>query len=559
MKRSGQARSMTRPGAVLLRAGALVALAIAAAVSATSLAFAGDAVPYQDLSFALSKGAPVSEVIGTVDRAFTVPDPEPEPEPAPDAPDAGEAGEDTEDDSEGGTDGGADTPGTTTPSEVDPIPHVYSFTTEGGLLPEGLSLSLRETDSAVSLILGGTPTEVGEFFCQANLIDSTAGTTVASFGLTIGVFTGPAVVVTASEVTLFDDEQAQFDASASGGTGDYSYQWYVRSGSTSKPLGSNQNVLFYPASGTLSLDDNDLIFYCEVTDNISGLSGVSAYTRISVSCRHTYGDWTEKEPATCTEAQVLARTCPKCETEETKPGKAATGHTWGDWVQSGVDSMTHTCTVCGESETQTLVAGTPFIKAQPTGGSIPEGGKLALTVTVEPTGLGSLSYQWFYAAEANATAVPAQDATNSAAYVATTEGYYFVRITQKAGDSSNTVDSAKAYVHVHNMSVWMVDTGKNTATRVCLASYCPDYESVSETITLDEMMELYPDDAEALGLSTFKIFVARHKVLMLVVGIIAVLAVVAVVVLLMMRKRQREAYAASARRASARGASTYRR
>lgn len=512
-------------------------LAVPAAVASFALAFAFAcifaafaafaAVPAfanpisDDFTMALAKGAPVNEVLGTVAIEYTTP----------------EAGSSDDDASDSASDGSQVT-------QPAPIAHTYGFTVTDGSLPKGLALSQRESDGSVSLVLSGTPSETGEYFCAVTWKDTTADTTVGVFGLTIGVFTGPAVTVTPTTLTLFDDEQAKFDASATGGTGDYLYRWFkMDADGNTVQVGDNINYLFYPGAGTLSLEDDGLTFYCEVIDNVSGLSGVSAYNRIEVSCRHSFGSWSEKTPATCTEAQVLSRICSKCGLEETKVGTPALGHSWGPWLQSSSDTMVHTCEVCGEQETQELAAGTPFIRRQPQGGSVFAGETFTLSVTAEATGLGNLVYEWLRSDTVDGEAVTAPGAATSAEYVATEEGYYRVRVTQRAGSDENTVESKVVRVHVHDMSVWIVDTGQSTATRVCLTSDCPMY--VSETITLDEMIELYPEDAEALGLSKLKIFMAQHKLLMLVGGILAALAVVAIIVLIAMNKRQKEAIRSS--------------
>ena len=494
-------------------------LAFAAMAFAPASAFANPIS--DDFTMALAKGAPVDEVLATIDIEYTTPEA-----------------------TSPGTEGAEPPSGDTQETQPAPVAHTYSFSVTDGSLPAGLSLSQRESGATISLVLSGTPTETGEYFCAVTWKDTTANATVGTFGLTIGVFVGPAVTVTATTLTLFDDEQAKFDATASGGTGDYLYRWFkMDADGNTVQVGDNINYLFYPGAGTLSLEDDGLTFYCEVIDNISGLSGVSAYSRIEVSCRHSFGSWSEKSPATCTEAQVLSRVCSKCGVEETKDGTPAKGHTWGTWLQSSSDTMVHTCEVCGEQEIQELAAGTPFIRRQPQGGSIYEGETLTLSVAAEATGLGSLSYEWLRSDTADGEAVTAPGAATSAEYVATEEGYYRVRITQRAGADENSVESKVVRVHVHEMSVWIVDTGQGTATRVCLTSDCPSF--VSETINLDEMIELYPEDAEALGLSKFRIFAAQHKLLMLVAGILAALVAVAIIVLIAMNKRQREAIRSS--------------
>ncbi|MBE7082693.1 MAG: hypothetical protein E7378_03365, partial [Clostridiales bacterium] len=71
--------------------------------------------------------------------------------------------------------------------------------------------------------------------------------------------------------------------------------------------------------------------------------------------QHSMTEWTEKTPATCTQAQVLERHCTTCDTQnETKDGTAALGHTESDWIIDTDSTCTTTgtqhkeCTVCHE-------------------------------------------------------------------------------------------------------------------------------------------------------------------------------------------------------------------
>ena len=125
------------------------------------------------------------------------------------------------------------------------------------------------------------------------------------------------------------------------------------------------------------------------------------------------------------------------------------------------------CEVCGEVESQAVVAGTPFIRVQPVGGSMYPDESMVLTVQAEATGLGWLTYEWQFAESADGPfeTLTGQDGSNNPTCVADRDGYYRVRVTQVAGSDSNAVDSVAVRVHIHNMTLWSVDTSSNTATR----------------------------------------------------------------------------------------------
>ena len=73
---------------------------------------------------------------------------------------------------------------------------------------------------------------------------------------------------------------------------------------------------------------------------------------------HTFSEWTETTPATCTKDGVESRGC-VCGEIETRPIKA-TGHKWGEWetVRKPTDYLAgkeeRVCSVCGEIETRKI-------------------------------------------------------------------------------------------------------------------------------------------------------------------------------------------------------------
>ena len=449
-------------GALLASAAAVACLALACLSPAD--AFAGE------LEITAIVGSPVDQTLGTAEITFTVP----ETPSTPDDPGTGGEGNEGEGGTSGeGNEGGGE--GTDPEPEPDPeptpIPDSYSFAITEGTLPDGLAITMPATDTTVSLRLSGTPTAAGQSFFVVTWTNDTKNTVVDTFAVSIGIFAPPTVAITSSNLSLFDGEVAGFDAVVSGGTGDYGFRWFAVDGTGNATLvGSGMNYLFYPSAGTLLLKDDGLTFYCEVTDRMTNLVGISNKLAISVSCVHKYTEWEEFTPATCTEAQTLVRTCEKCGVRELKTGQAALGHTWGEWRQVDGETMEHVCTVCGETESQAVVAGTPFIRVQPTGGSIYQDESLVLKVEAEATGLGWLTYEWQFATSASGPfeTLTGEDGSNNPTCVADRDGYYRVRVTQVAGADSNAVDSVAVRVHVHNMTTWSVDTSSNTATRMCL-------------------------------------------------------------------------------------------
>lgn len=104
-------------------------------------------------------------------------------------------------------------------------------------------------------------------------------------------------------------------------------------------------------------DDND-----GVLDNLIGttvsVGGGSVVIDAPVHV-HSWGDWTVRTPATCTEDGVEERTCSACGETETR-AIPSSGHNWGAWTvdtaatchSDGVEKRT--CSVCGEIETRAI-------------------------------------------------------------------------------------------------------------------------------------------------------------------------------------------------------------
>ena len=83
-------------------------------------------------------------------------------------------------------------------------------------------------------------------------------------------------------------------------------------------------------------------------------SEVSESSSIAPCSKHTWGDYVETTPATCTVDGVQTRTCSVCGATQEKSIKA--GHKWGEWEEttpatcSKEGKQERTCSVCGETE-----------------------------------------------------------------------------------------------------------------------------------------------------------------------------------------------------------------
>ncbi|MGM9586533.1 MAG: DUF5689 domain-containing protein, partial [Candidatus Limivicinus sp.] len=101
---------------------------------------------------------------------------------------------------------------------------------------------------------------------------------------------------------------------------------------------------------------------------------------------HTFSEWTETTPATCTKDGVESRGC-ICGHTETRTIKA-TGHKWGEWetVKKPTDYLSgkkeRVCSVCGEKETEKI----PALKAV---GSGDDNNILFWVVTLTVSGAGA--------------------------------------------------------------------------------------------------------------------------------------------------------------------------
>ena len=108
-------------------------------------------------------------------------------------------------------------------------------------------------------------------------------------------------------------------------------------------------------AATCTTDGKTAGSHCSVCGKV-----IKAQTVIKAT-GHKYGSWTVTKAATCTENGSQKHSCTVCGNTETQTIKA-TGHKYGSWTVTKAATCTengsqkHSCTVCGISETQTIKA-----------------------------------------------------------------------------------------------------------------------------------------------------------------------------------------------------------
>ena len=80
---------------------------------------------------------------------------------------------------------------------------------------------------------------------------------------------------------------------------------------------------------------------------------------VTIECEHSWGAWTEVEPATCKKVGKEERVCSKCGEKETRD-IPKTSHSWGAWTEvepatcKKVGKEERICSICGEKETRDI-------------------------------------------------------------------------------------------------------------------------------------------------------------------------------------------------------------
>ena len=449
-----------------------------------------------------------------------------------------------------------------------------TFYLDGTLPPDVHTKLVQTIDGYHWFYLVGTPSMPGTWNFRIVWYAGDGPSKLETFNVSFTVYDKPQAQIHVEKESYDVGEVAKITCVAINGSDEFKYYWYYgTSKADMKAIGSDIDYLPYPTSGKLSASDDGLYFTCVVVDKVTGAKVTSNYVQIHVACSHSWSAWKEKSPATCTAEQILQRTCSKCgksETKtgevvkghswgtwvedtpascttsqilkrtcsacgktETKTGEAAKGHTWGPWTAISDDIMVHTCTVCTIPETAAIVAGYPFVKTQPVGGNLLPGAKHTMTVEAEASGLGDLTYQWMVT-KAPGDKVEAVPGATGTTFETTIEGYYFVRVTQTAGNAANSVDSDLAYVHVHELGEWVADETGGTVSRECTDEGC----GYTESYTFDEFRALYPAEAKKLGITPFAQFYKANAALfwVLVGVVVLVIAAAAVLVVLLVKR-----------------------
>ena len=96
------------------------------------------------------------------------------------------------------------------------------------------------------------------------------------------------------------------------------------------------------------------------------------YNEVSGTCEHDYVETTKE--ATCTEAGSISNICSKCGDTEVIETLPATGHSYGEWVETTAPTCTEkgeqskTCSSCGDVQKETILAtGHNFVDGTCTG------------------------------------------------------------------------------------------------------------------------------------------------------------------------------------------------
>ena len=114
---------------------------------------------------------------------------------------------------------------------------------------------------------------------------------------------------------------------------------------------------------------------------------------IAPCSKHTWGDYVETTPATCTVDGVQTRTCSVCGATQTKAIKAA--HTWGEWKDTKAATCSEEgkqereCSVCHEKEEKPIskLAHTLSEILPADDNDVPEGGQKAKAATCTEAGV----------------------------------------------------------------------------------------------------------------------------------------------------------------------------
>ena len=120
------------------------------------------------------------------------------------------------------------------------------------------------------------------------------------------------------------------------------------------------DIYFTPAEEYIVADDATCAFLSQ--DAITQVDAATQWYKTSViisrtNASHTWTDWQSDKEPTCIETGEHVRQCMTCGYEETEIIPVI-AHDWGVWQGNGNGMHTHTCSVCGNTESQNCSGGT---------------------------------------------------------------------------------------------------------------------------------------------------------------------------------------------------------
>ncbi len=335
--------------------------------------------------------------------------------------------------------------------------------------------------SGTASMMPFTPESSGTYSITVTVTDSLGVTSALSSAASVTVAASPTVSIAPVGPLTMDAGQVQtFTATASGGSGTISYQWYV----DGTAVGTNSASYSYTASGTSHT------VTCTVTDSASTpvTSPASNAVTITVSASPTVSI-APVGPLTMDASQVQAFTSTPTEGSGTihyqwyLGGSAVSGATSSTFSFSeSVGSYSVTCKVTDSASTpvtspasnavsvtvnSALVA--PTVTASPT--TVDQGQTSALSFTAVSTGTSPYTYQWLleapgagsYSAISGATSSGYSFATSGS--TATGVWSFELQVTDSAGavvtSSAATVTVNAAPTVTVSPTSWTMDVGQS--------------------------------------------------------------------------------------------------
>ncbi|MGA2680944.1 MAG: hypothetical protein ABSF44_03995 [Candidatus Bathyarchaeia archaeon] len=315
-----------------------------------------------------------------------------------------------------------------------------------------------------------SPSSAGSPSITVTVSDSLGGFSSQSAAPSVTVNSAPTVSVSPSSLAMDVGQSETFTASASGGSGSLSYQWYLDGSAVSGQTGISYSFTTSSAGSPT--------IYCKVTDSASTPFTVQSNTPLVTVAALPTVSVAAVGPFTLDVGQVQTFTA------TVSGGSGAIHYQWylSGSVVSGATASTHsfsgsvgsysvTCMVTDSasmpvtspaSNAVTItVAASPTVSIAPVGPLTMDAGQVQIFTATASGGTGTLSYQWYLAGSAVSGA-------NSASYSYTAAGTSH-SITCKVTDSASTpVTSASNAVSVTVNSALVAPTASASPVTVNL-------------------------------------------------------------------------------------------